>query len=127
VNPDGKVYSKAAFWQSRRFPPDPRHRFFVSTTLKGPASRYPHLAPSGDPRDYQSLAIYWWPNPFTGRPYIYRDGRPEADASAEPLHRLLRDLLAGIGRLTLRPCTKGSFFEAMNKKLNQLEPVPKQL
>ena len=43
------------------------------------------------------------------------------DASAEPLHRLLRDVLAGISRLTLRPCTKGPFFDAMNKKLDQLD------
>lgn len=40
-----------------------------------------HRAPSGDARDYVSLAIYWWPNPLTHRPYLHRDGRrnPEAD------------------------------------------------
>ncbi len=41
------------------------------------------LPPSGDPHDYSSLAIYWWPNPDTpdGLPYVNRDGRrnPEAD------------------------------------------------
>jgi hypothetical protein len=32
--------------------------------------------PSGDKRDYMSLAPYWWPNPATpgGLPYIRRDG-----------------------------------------------------
>ncbi|MGK7875049.1 MAG: alginate lyase family protein [Xenococcaceae cyanobacterium] len=32
--------------------------------------------PSGDPHDYMSLSIYWWPNPDTpdGLPYVERDG-----------------------------------------------------
>jgi len=41
------------------------------------------LPPSQDPRDYMSLAPYWWPNPDTpdGLPYIRRDGErnPEYD------------------------------------------------
>ncbi len=34
------------------------------------------VPPSGDKRDYMSLAPYWWPNPATsdGLPYIRRDG-----------------------------------------------------
>jgi hypothetical protein len=34
------------------------------------------IPPSGDKRDYMSLAPYWWPNPATrdGLPYIRRDG-----------------------------------------------------
>lgn len=43
-------------------------------------------APSGDPRDYHSLAPYWWPDPDTkdGIPYQRRDGErlPEADLRA---------------------------------------------
>ena len=33
--------------------------------------------PSGDPNDYMSLSIYWWPNPDTpdGLPYVERDGQ----------------------------------------------------
>ncbi|MGK7872969.1 MAG: alginate lyase family protein [Xenococcaceae cyanobacterium] len=33
--------------------------------------------PSGDPHDYMSLSIYWWPNPDTpdGLPYVERDGQ----------------------------------------------------
>jgi len=35
------------------------------------------IAPSGDPHDYVSLSIYWWPNPNTpnGLPYVQRDGQ----------------------------------------------------
>jgi hypothetical protein len=40
-------------------------------------------APSGDPHDYISIGIYWWPNPNTknGLPYIQKDGmvNPEAE------------------------------------------------
>ncbi|HEX2932562.1 MAG TPA: alginate lyase family protein [Candidatus Binatia bacterium] len=39
--------------------------------------------PSGDKRDYLSIAPYWWPNPntTTGLPYVRRDGQinPERD------------------------------------------------
>ena len=47
----------------------------------------PATPPSGDRRDYQSLSIYWWPNPINrGVPYIYADGarNPEADMFDEP-------------------------------------------
>lgn len=47
----------------------------------------PTLPPSGDRRDYQSLSIYWWPNPINGgTPYLYVDGarNPEADQFDEP-------------------------------------------
>jgi hypothetical protein len=43
--------------------------------------------PSGDKRDYMSLAPYWWPNPHTsnGVPYIRRDGvvNPERDQTSD--------------------------------------------
>lgn len=34
------------------------------------------IPPSGDPKDYMSMGIYWWPNPDTpnGLPYIRKDG-----------------------------------------------------
>lgn len=42
-----------------------------------------NLPPSGDKKDYMSLATYWWPDPDspTGLPYIRRDGyrNPEGD------------------------------------------------
>ncbi len=45
-----------------------------------------HVAPSGDPRDYYSLARYWWPNPVTRVPYIRRDGHanPEIEEYDSP-------------------------------------------
>ena len=43
--------------------------------------------PSGNQRDYMSLAPYWWPNPHTsnGLPYIRRDGmvNPERDQTSD--------------------------------------------
>lgn len=46
--------------------------------LAGPFSvAFDNIAtPRGDPRDYFSYALYWWPNPNTpdGLPYIRRDG-----------------------------------------------------
>lgn len=39
-----------------------------------------HVAESGDPHDYHSLARYWWPNPITkGKPYIRFDGEPNPE------------------------------------------------
>ena len=44
------------------------------------------LPASGDPRDYYSLAPFWWPNPATadGLPFVRRDGQrvPETDLRA---------------------------------------------
>lgn len=57
------------------------------------------LPPSGDPRDYRSLAIYWWPNAITGIPYYRRDGirNPEAANFDHPkLNRMVRQ----VNRLT---------------------------
>lgn len=82
-----------------------------SSTLSGPLSRLREEAeqaatlapvsvtdkavppPSGDPRDYQSIATYVWPNPDTadGLPWVEIDGQrnPECDRyDQEPLHRL---------------------------------------
>ena len=46
----------------------------------------PTIAPSGNPRDYISLSIYWWPNPLTRIPYLHHDGKrnPEADLYDAP-------------------------------------------
>lgn len=47
--------------------------------------------PSGDPHDYVSIGIYWWPNPNTenGLPYVRRDGErnPEANNDTFDAHR----------------------------------------
>jgi hypothetical protein len=56
--------------------------------------------PSGDSHDYQSLSIYWWPDPATpsGLPYIQRDGvrNTEADDTtrydATPLTTMVADV-----------------------------------
>ena len=49
--------------------------------------------PSGDPHDYMSLSIYWWPNPNTpdGLPYVHRDGEvnPEVNQSDGPKLNLM--------------------------------------
>lgn len=49
--------------------------------------------PSGDPHDYMSLSIYWWPNPDTpdGLPYVERDGEvnPEVNQYDEPKLNLM--------------------------------------
>lgn len=39
------------------------------------------LPPSGDPHDYHSIGIYWWPDPNSpdGLPYIRRDGEPNPE------------------------------------------------
>lgn len=46
--------------------------------LEGPFSVLDkaRTAPSGDPKDYMSQGVYWWPNPNTGDglPYVRRDG-----------------------------------------------------
>ena len=45
-------------------------------------------AVSGDPHDYGSMGIYWWPNPDTpdGLPYVQRDGvvNPETQQKIHP-------------------------------------------
>jgi hypothetical protein len=40
-------------------------------------------APSGDPHDYVSLSIYWWPDPAKpdGLPYVSKDGQIDPEAS----------------------------------------------
>jgi hypothetical protein len=55
-------------------------------------------APSGDPKDYASMGIYWWPNPATPDhlPYVRRDGEvnPEVvdDVNIENLAKRIRIL-----------------------------------
>jgi hypothetical protein len=41
--------------------------------------------PSGDPHDYRSEGVYWWPNPDTpdGLPYIRRDGEGNPDSALD--------------------------------------------
>lgn len=50
-----------------------------------------HLAASGDPHDYCSIGIYWWPNPLTGgRPYIRKDGKVNPESREYDHPRLMR-------------------------------------
>lgn len=44
----------------------------------------------------------------------------EPPAPAVPLHQALGKLLQGVGGLTVHPCLKGRFFDAMTRKLEQL-------
>jgi hypothetical protein len=46
------------------------------------------------------------------------------EPTAPPLREALRKLLHGIGRLTVHPCVKGRFFDAMARKLDQLRRRP---
>jgi len=52
------------------------------------------VPPSGDRRDYVSLAPYWWPDPSKpdGRPYVRRDGErnPEAESDVYDARRFSR-------------------------------------
>lgn len=54
---------------------------------EGPFSvtQKPHSRFSQDPRDYQSLAKYWWPNPSTldSLPYVNRDGEVNPECYSE--------------------------------------------
>jgi hypothetical protein len=59
--------------------------------------------PSGDKRDYMSLAPYWWPDPNTadGLPYIRRDGErnPEIDQVSDK--RQFNDMASAVETLAL--------------------------
>jgi hypothetical protein len=44
----------------------------------------------------------------------------EPPPPAAPLHQALGKLLQGVRGLTVHPCVKGRFFEAMTRKLEQL-------
>ncbi len=47
-------------------------------------------AASGDPHDYVSLSIYWWPNPITRRPYLHHDGQRNPEAKNYDASKLTR-------------------------------------
>lgn len=54
---------------------------------------------------------------------LCHDARTERQFD-HPLHEALRQLFRGIHRVTLKPCNKGPFFDAMTRKLNQLSTQP---
>jgi hypothetical protein len=57
----------------------------------------PALSPRGDPRDYVSVSIYWWPNPLTGLPWWPRDGAKNpitADYDSARLTRMVHAVTA---------------------------------
>jgi hypothetical protein len=62
-------------------------------------------APSGDPHDYLSLSIYYWPNPNTpdGLPYVQRDGRvnPESTDRSRYDAARLGDMVRSVSTLSL--------------------------
>lgn len=49
-----------------------------------------NAGPSGDKRDYVSLAPYWWPNPHSddGLPYVRRDGQTNPERNGENFDRV---------------------------------------
>ncbi|MES2390647.1 MAG: alginate lyase family protein [Acidobacteriota bacterium] len=51
----------------------------------------PLTPPTGDKRDYMSLARYWWPNPDTPNhlPYVRHDGKVNPEINNIPDHELL--------------------------------------
>jgi hypothetical protein len=100
--------------------------------------------PSGDRRDYVSLAPYWWPDPSkpSGRPYVRRDGErnPEADSDGYDDRRFSR-LRGAVSDLALAHALTGDeryaqhaarlmrawFVDpatAMNPHLNHAQMVP---
>lgn len=52
----------------------------------------PFPPPSGDPRDFVSLASFFWPNPDTpdGLPYVSRDGQVNPEVRQYDRYRLIR-------------------------------------
>lgn len=69
----------------------------ISVTQKQP------LPPSGDRRDYLSIAPYWWPNPAAanGLPYVRRDGEinPERERASD--RKRLDQLVESVQSLSL--------------------------
>jgi hypothetical protein len=59
--------------------------------------------PSGDKRDYMSLAPYWWPNPDStdGLPYIRRDGLRNPETAEVTDRRYLGKLSDNVETLAL--------------------------
>ncbi len=58
---------------------------------------------SGDPRDFYSLAPYWWPDPAspTGLPYIWRDGTVNPEALVGTDSPAFRTMVDRVESLTL--------------------------
>lgn len=54
------------------------------------------VPPSGDKRDYMSLAPYWWPDPSKkdGTPYIRRDGEINPERSGDGFDRIRTQQMA---------------------------------
>lgn len=80
-------------------PPDVENRlqFLLSQPVEVITDK--SVPPGADPRDYRSLAIYWWPHPVTKIPYYPRDGirNPEADQYDSPR---LKRMVSTISDLT---------------------------
>jgi Alginate lyase. len=68
-----------------------------------------HLAPSGSPHDYVSIAAYWWPDPKKrdGLPWIRRDGEVNPVFYQYDNQRL-ETLCHGVTRLALHAEASGS-------------------
>jgi hypothetical protein len=61
------------------------------------------LPPSGDKRDYMSIAPYWWPNPHTpdGLPYVRRDGEINPDRDRVSDRKRLEALVQNVKTLAV--------------------------
>lgn len=59
--------------------------------------------PSGDKRDYMSIAPYWWPNPHTpdGLPYVRRDGEINPDRDRVSDRKRLEALVQNVKTLAV--------------------------
>ena len=60
--------------------------------------------PSGDKRDYMSLAPYWWPDPNAqnGLPYVRRDGKINPERDSIPDRQNLEKMVASVKNLGSR-------------------------
>jgi hypothetical protein len=77
-------------------------------------------APSGDPRDYVSLATYWWPNAETagGLPYIRKDGLVNPEGARYDKDKLKRlAYLAYHGGLLYLLCGEDRYLTLIEKHL----------
>ncbi|HEX9615079.1 MAG TPA: alginate lyase family protein [Bacteroidota bacterium] len=56
------------------------------------------VPPSGDKRDYMSMARYWWPDPSKadGLPYIRRDGETNPEIEKIEDHRFLNETVRAV-------------------------------
>jgi hypothetical protein len=72
---EGSVSDQALAWVFEEATTPPQNLEDALNRPIQPITDKQHLAPSGNPHDYVSLSIYWWPNPITSLPWLPHDGQ----------------------------------------------------